>query len=78
MKQNVVEKFLRYVKIDTQSDEATGMSPSTEKQKNLGRLLEEELQSMGAADVYFDAVHCYVYAAIPATDGGKTRKCLGL
>lgn len=77
MKQNVVEKFLRYVKIDTQSDEATGMSPSTEKQKNLGRLLAEELQSMGAADIYFDETHCYVYAAIPATDGGKNTKVLG-
>lgn len=77
MKQNVLDKFLRYVKIDTQSDEETGLSPSTEKQKDLGRLLTQELTDMGASDVYFDEEHCYVYAAIPATDGGKDPKVLG-
>lgn len=77
MKQKVVDKFLRYVVIDTQSDEETGASPSTEKQKDLGRLLTQELKDIGAADVYFDEEHCYVYAAIPATDGGADDKVLG-
>lgn len=77
MKQNVLDKFLRYVKIDTQSDETTGTSPSTQKQKDLGRVLYQELVEMGASDVYFDEEHCYVYAAIPATDGGKNDKVLG-
>ena len=64
----VIERFLRYVVIDTQSDEESGTSPSSEKQKNLGRLLEKELNDIGASDVFFDEEHCYVYARIPAND----------
>ena len=45
----VTERFLRYVVIDTQSDPASPTCPSTEKQKNLGRLLAAELQAMGLA-----------------------------
>ena len=65
MAEKVTEKFLRYVGIDTRSSEETGTHPSTEKQKNLGRLLAGELQEMGAADVFFDEEHCYVYAKLP-------------
>ena len=43
----VTERFLRYVVIDTQSDPASPTCPSTEKQKDLGRLLAAELQAMG-------------------------------
>ena len=50
----VVDKFLRYVKIDTQSDEDSTTFPSTEKQKDLARLLTRELKEMGAADVRMD------------------------
>lgn len=73
----VLEKFLRYVKYDTQSDENSETFPSTEKQKNLGELLAAELEAMGAADVYFDREKCYVYAVIPANDQGKCKKTLG-
>jgi tripeptide aminopeptidase len=62
----VTERFLRYVAIDTQSDPASPTSPSTEKQKNLGRLLADELQAMGIRDAHLDE-HGYVYATIPAT-----------
>ena len=62
----VTERFLRYVVIDTQSDPSSPTSPSTEKQKNLGRLLAAELRDMGLADAHLDA-HGYVYATIPAT-----------
>ena len=48
----VTERFLRYVVIDTQSDPASPTCPSTEKQKNLGRLLARELQEMGIADAH--------------------------
>ena len=65
MAEKVTEKFLRYVGIDTRSSEETGTHPSTEKQKNLGRLLAGELREMGAADVFFDEEHCYVYAKLP-------------
>jgi tripeptide aminopeptidase len=61
----VTERFLRYVVIDTQSDPASPTCPSTEKQKNLGRLLVAELQAMGIGDAHLDQ-HGYVYATIPA------------
>ena len=64
---SVVEKFLRYVKIDTQSWSPSDTFPSTEKQKDLGRLLTKELQEMGASDVRFDEQYGYVYATIPST-----------
>jgi tripeptide aminopeptidase len=61
----VTERFLRYVVIDTQSDPASPTCPSTEKQKNLGRLLVAELQAMGIGDAHLDPFG-YVYATIPA------------
>jgi tripeptide aminopeptidase len=64
-KHTVTERFLRYVVIDTQSDPASPTCPSTEKQKNLGRMLAAELREMGIADAHLDE-HGYVYATIPA------------
>src|SRR6202023_14894 len=61
----VTERFLRYVVIDTQSDPASVTCPSTEKQKDLGRLLAAELQAMGIRDAQLDECG-YVYATIPA------------
>jgi tripeptide aminopeptidase len=61
----VSERFLRYVTIDTQSDPASPTCPSTEKQKDLGRLLARELQAIGLSDAHLDE-HGYVYATIPA------------
>lgn len=61
----VTERFLRYVTIDTQSDPESGTYPSTEKQKNLGRLLVEELLAIGIADAHLDE-YGYVYATIPS------------
>jgi tripeptide aminopeptidase len=54
------------VVIDTQSDPASSSCPSTEKQKELGRVLVRELQEMGVADAHLDE-NGYVYATIPAT-----------
>jgi tripeptide aminopeptidase len=62
----VTERFLRYVVIDTQSDPASTTTPSTEKQKNLGALLAQELREMGVTDAHMDELG-YVYATIPAT-----------
>ncbi|QIG92369.1 MULTISPECIES: peptidase T [unclassified Bradyrhizobium] len=67
-KHTVTERFLRYVVIDTQSNPDSPTTPSTEKQKNLGRLLVAELQAMGVADAHLDP-HGYVYATIPANTG---------
>lgn len=61
----VVEKFMRYVQIDTQSDPQSGLHPSTAKQKNLSELLAKELQEMGISDAHSDE-YGYVYATIPA------------
>ncbi|ODR92146.1 peptidase T [Sinorhizobium alkalisoli] len=61
----VAERFLRYVVIDTQSDPLSQTQPSTEKQKNLGRLLVEELLAINLADAHMDE-HGYVHATIPS------------
>ncbi len=61
---SVAERFLRYVQIDTQSDSGSSRTPSTEGQKDLGRLLVQELQAMGVSDAAMDA-HGYVYATLP-------------
>ena len=74
---SVVDRFMRYISIDTQSSETSGLSPSTEKQKVLGRLLRDELAELGAEDIYYDEEHNYLYAMIPATDGGRNEKVLG-
>ena len=59
------DRFLKYVRIDTQSDPYTNTCPSTEKQKDLGRLLVQELLEMGIADAHLDE-HGYVYATLSA------------
>ena len=64
-KNTSTERFLRYVQIDTQSDAASTSQPSTEKQKDLSRLLVEELQAMGISDAHLDEFG-YVYATIPS------------
>lgn len=61
----VVDRFLEYVKIDTQSDPHSPTIPSTEKQKNLSKLLVEELKVMGISDAEMDEFG-YVYATIPS------------
>lgn len=62
---SVAERFMRYVQIDTQSDASSNSFPSTEKQKDLGRVLVSELQSLGIADAELDEFG-YVYATIPS------------
>ena len=66
----VTERFLRYVTIDTQSDPNSPASPSTEKQKDLGRVLVTELKAIGIADAHLDD-YGYVYGTIPANTDKK-------
>lgn len=66
MESTVLSRFLNYISIDTQSKDEMDVIPSTDKQRNLARLLVEELQAIGAQDVRMDD-HSYVYATIPAT-----------
>lgn len=63
----LIERFMRYVKIDTQSREDTDLHPSTQKQFDLARVLVSELEAMGA-EVDFDDEHCYVYAYVPGNE----------
>ncbi|WPO39300.1 peptidase T [Tardiphaga sp. 42S5] len=67
---DVTACFLRYVVIDTQSDPASPTCPSTEKQKDLGRVLAQELRDLGLRDAHLDE-HGYVYATIPSTSDKK-------
>jgi tripeptide aminopeptidase len=67
---SVLERFLRYVQIDTQSDPNSETFPSTAKQRNLSNLLAEELRGLGVADAHVDE-HGYVYATIPSNTDRK-------
>ncbi|QPH37825.1 peptidase T [Pedobacter endophyticus] len=68
--QSLRQRFIRYAKIDTQSDPGSNTCPSTEKQKNLARLLVEEMIEMGITDAEMDN-NGYVYGTIPATSDKK-------
>lgn len=63
-------RFAKYVQIDTQSDPASATIPSTEKQKNLGKVLVAELLEMGITDAHLDDFG-YVYATIPSNTEKK-------
>ena len=69
---SLLDRFLRYVRIDTKSDEASSTSPSTLKQLDLSRLLAEECRSLGLADVSIDE-QGIVMATIPATVPHRAR-----
>ena len=62
----VLDRFLKYVQIDTQSDPASNSFPSTEKQKDLGKVLVAELLEMGISDAHMDE-YGYVYGTVPST-----------
>lgn len=72
-----IENFLRYVQIDTESDENSTSCPSTAGQHDLAKLLVEELQIIGATEITYDKEHCYVYASIPASEGCEESAVLG-
>ncbi|MEE8885331.1 MAG: peptidase T [Eubacteriales bacterium] len=65
MHEELTERFLRYVAVDTQSSETSGTHPSTEKQFRLAEMLAGELETYGAS-VVLDREHAYIYATIPA------------
>jgi tripeptide aminopeptidase len=73
----VLERFLRYVRYDTQADESSGTYPSTPTQLVLLRELARELEALGAADVRMDA-HGYVTATVPATSAKSHVPTIGL
>ncbi|MBQ1317021.1 MAG: peptidase T [Lachnospiraceae bacterium] len=73
----LIERFLRYVKIDTKSDEDSGCVPSTAKQHDLARLLDKELREMGMPEVIYDTEHCVIYAYLPGNDPASENDAIG-
>lgn len=69
-KRALLERFLRYVVIDTASDDGSATHPSTEKQKDLAQLLLDELRALGCADVTM-AASGHVYATVPPNLSGE-------
>ncbi len=65
-----VERFIKYVQVDTQSDPNSATYPSTEKQKNLGKILADELKQMGVNDAHLDD-YGYVYGTIESNSDKK-------
>lgn len=61
----VIERFLKYVTFDTQSDESTGVTPSTPKQMVFARYLKEELEKLGLKDISLDE-NGYLFATLPS------------
>ena len=75
--ERVIERFLEYVKIDTQSSEGSSTMPSTMKQHDLASLLEKQLGEMGAEEIVYDKEHGYVYASVPASAGCEDAPVIG-
>lgn len=75
---DVLERFLRYVQVDTPSSDAhADKTPSSEVQFDLARMLADELRSLGAQDVAVSD-HAYVTAHVPASAGAEDKPALGL
>ena len=71
--ESVVDRFLRYVRIDTQSQEDATTTPSTPTQWTLAKLLADELARSSAPRDVRVSEYCMVYATIPATSPTRER-----
>ncbi|EKD69103.1 MAG: tripeptide aminopeptidase PepT, partial [uncultured bacterium] len=69
---DVTERFLRYAKINTQSEDGVERVPSTKCQHDLAELLYSELKGFGIKEVEYDKEHCYIYAKIPSNRSHKS------
>ncbi len=74
--ESVVDRFLRYVRINTESRDGAGVVPSTQGQWELARLLARELEALGAVDIHVSE-HCMVRATLPSTVS-RDVPCFGL
>ncbi len=72
----MLDRFLKYVAYDTQSDESSETFPSTEKQKVLLTALKEEMEALGMTEVTMDK-YGYVMGTIPASEGCETAPVIG-
>ena len=71
---NLLNRFLKYVSIDTTSDSTKENNPSTESQRTLATLLIKELEDLQVDEIYCDETHCYVYAKV---NGDKSLPKIG-
>ncbi len=76
IQENAVERFLKYIQLETTSSENTGTHPSTPEQLELGKLLKEELLELGLMNVIHDE-YGYVYADLPASQGHEDTPSIG-
>ena len=71
---SVLNRFLRYVNIDTTSDSSKEETPSSEGQRQLARLLVDELNELSLDEIYYDEKHCYIYGKL---EGNKNLPKIG-
>ena len=71
-----LERFITYVKVHTASAEDTAETPTTSRQFDLSRLLEQEMKDLGLQDVLVDD-HAYVYGCLTATEGCENKPAIG-
>ena len=72
----IVDRFIKYARIDTQSDENSSQNPSTQKQFNLANEVEKEALEMGLVDVSLDN-NCYLMATLPSNTSKKNVPVIG-
>src|SRR5690554_3537830 len=72
----IVDRFIKYARIDTQSDENNSQTPSTQKQFNLAKEVEKEALEMGLVDVSLDN-NCYLMATLPSNTTKKNVPVIG-
>ena len=72
MTSKVIDKFLKYISIDTTSDSSKEETPSTPSQRDLADLLVKELKELGIEEIHYDKDRCYVYAKLK---GNKNSPC---
>ena len=70
------EYLLKYAKVYTTSDESSSTCPSTERQKDLAKIIVEDLKAVGVSDAHMDELG-YVYGTIPATEGYEDKHSIG-
>ena len=75
--ESVKTRLIHYAQIDTQSQHYNGHWPTTEKQKDLARILRDEMTAIGVADVFMDEENCVVYGRIPSNMPSKKAVAVG-
>ena len=71
------ERLIQYVQVHTASSEDTSVTPTTQRQFDLSRMLEKEMKELGMQGVFVDE-HAYTYGFLPATEGYENKPCIGL